>query len=108
MDLLKKTFILMLTVLTLNLYFPKVFYASDGTMYAEANITVHPLEIRSTPDEDIATDEPKKKSKWWLWALLAAAAIGAGAAVASAGGSDSGGGGSSSATSTEGSAEISW
>jgi len=107
MDLLKKLFILMLTVLTLNLYLPKTFYAAEGQMYAEANITVHPLEIRSTPDEDIATDEPKKKSKWWLWALLAVAAIGAGAAVA-AGGTDSSTSGGGGTDTTEGSAEISW
>jgi len=61
---------------------------------------------RSTPDEDIATDKPKKKSKWWLWTLLAVAVIGAGAAAA-AGGSDSSGDGGG-GTSTEGSAEISW
>jgi len=106
MEVIKKVFILMLTVLTLNLYFPKVFYAADGQMYAEANTTMHPLQIRSTPDEDIATDKPKKKSKWWLWTLLAVAVIGAGAAAA-AGGSDSSGDGGG-GTSTEGSAEISW
>ena len=107
MEVLKNVFILMLTVLVLNLYFPKVIYAADGQMYAEANITIHPLQIRSTPDEDIATEEPKKKSKWWLWTLLAVAVVGGGAAAASAGGSDSSGDGGG-GTSTEGSAEISW
>ena len=107
MEVLKKVFILMLTVLTLNLYLPKTFYAAEGQMYAEANITVHPLEIRSTPDEDIVSDKPKEKSKWWLWTLLAVAVIGAGAA-ATAGGSDSGSSGGGGGTSTEGSAEISW
>jgi hypothetical protein len=107
MEVIKKVFILMLTVLMLNLYFPKVFYAADGQMYAENNITMHPLQIRSTPDEDIATEEPKKKSKWWLWTLLSVVVVGGGAAVASAGGSDSSGD-SGGGTSTEGSAEISW
>jgi len=107
MEVIKKVFILMLTVLTLNLYFPKVFYAADSQMYAEANITMHPLQIRSTPDEDIATEEPKKKSKWWLWTLLAVVVVGGGAAAASSGGSDSSGD-SGGGESTEGSAEISW
>ena len=107
MEVLKKVFILMLTVLTLNLYFPNVFYAADGQMYAETNITMHPLQIRSTPDENLVSEEPKKKSKWWLWTLLAVAVVGGGAAAASAGGSDSSGD-SGGSTSTEGSAEISW
>jgi hypothetical protein len=105
MQVLKKSIIIILALLTLNLYMPKIFYAQEVKYYSEANskagIREHPLEIRTSSEEEVSE---KKKSRWWLWALLGAVVIGGGAAAAGG----SGGGDSSSTSNTGGSATVSW
>lgn len=84
MKLLKRVFIALLIVLSLNLY------RSDA-IFAGQSITEHPLEIRSTPEEEISTGKVEKPSTW-IW-LLAVGLIGGVVAVSSGddeGGSDTG------------------
>lgn len=60
MKLLKRILISLLILLTVNLYLPKI-------TFAEQDLIKKPLEIRSTPEEDIPTEKVKKTSGWtWL------------------------------------------
>lgn len=81
MDVLKRGLVWVLMLLMLNVYFPGSVFAQEKPMPAEEKITMHPLEVRSTPKEEMEVEEVKKKSKWWLWGLLGAALIGGAAAV---------------------------
>ena len=109
MGFLKKIFIIVLVLLTLNLYFPRIHFAQELQLYSNWIATGSPEirsapepEIRSTPEKDI----PKKKSRW-LWWLIGLALVGGGAAAISGGGdegsSDSGGG-----SGDTGSGTITW
>ena len=82
MKSIKKIFIVLLILLTFNLYLPNVTLAEQGP-------TKHPLEIRSTPPEDIPKIKVKKPSGW-KW-LIVVGLIG-GAAYALGGDDDDGGG----------------
>ena len=68
MKLLKRILISLLILLTVNLYLPKI-------TLAEQDLIKKPLEIRSTPEEDIPTEKVKKTSGW-TWVILAALAGG--------------------------------
>ena len=80
MKLLKRIFVALLIILTFNLYLPKITFAGQVP-------TKHPLEIRSTPEEDIPTIKEKKTSGW-TWVILLALI---GGAAAAASGGDNGG-----------------
>ncbi len=109
MGFLKKIFIIVLILLTLNLYLPRIHFAQELQLYSnlvaarspEIQSALEP-EIRSTPEKDI----PKKKSRWFWW-LIGLALVGGGAAAISGGGdegsSDSGGG-----SGDTGSGTITW
>ncbi len=94
MEFLKKLFIVVLGFLTLNLYLPGAAFADSGRYHVSAGITVHPLEIRSTPELDL----PKKtaednrswisRHKWWVVGGLAVVAAAAGGGGGGGGGSD--------------------
>jgi len=79
MKLLKKIFAALLILLTLNLYLPDI-------TFAEASITKHKPEIKSTPEQEIPTIKEKKTSGW-TWLILVAL-IGGAAAAAGGGGDD--------------------
>ena len=83
MKSMKKIFIVLLILLTFNLYLPNVIFAEQGP-------TKHPLEIRSTPAKDIPKIKVKKTSGWkWLIVL---GLVGGMVAVAAGGdGGDNGG-----------------
>ncbi len=109
MGFLKKIFIIVLVLLTLNLYLPRIHFAQELQLYSKSVTDRSPEirsasepEIRSTPEKDI----PKKKSRW-LWWLIGLALVGGGAAAISGGGdegsSDSGGG-----SGDTGSGTITW
>ncbi len=83
MKSMKKIFIVLLILLTFNLYLPNVIFAEQGP-------TKHPLEIRSTPAKDIPKIKVKKTSGW-TWVIVAALI---GGMVVAASGGDSGGGSS--------------
>ena len=82
MKSMKKIFIVLLILLTFNLYLPNAAFAEQGP-------TKHPLEIRSTPAKDIPTI--KEKTSGWTW-LIVAALIGGMVVAASGGDGDSGDG----------------
>jgi hypothetical protein len=88
MNLLRQGVVWALIMLVLILYLPVSVFAQEKTVSAREKITAHPLEVRSTPKEEMEVEKVEKKSKWWLWGLLGA--VLAGGAVA-AGGSSSGG-----------------
>jgi len=79
MKLLKRILISLLILLTVNLYLPKITFAGQ-------DLIKKPLEIRSTPEEDIPTEKVKKTSGW-TWVILAALA---GGLVYAFGGGDDG------------------
>jgi len=91
MGLIKKSFVIALAVLTINFYLPNIFILVDANLYANEIKTKHPLEIRKTPEVEMAEKEEKVKSNWWLLGLLGAAVVGGVAAMAG-GGEDSGDG----------------
>jgi len=87
MKSMKKIFIVLLILLTFNLYLPNVAFAEQGP-------TKHPLEIRSTPAKDIPKIKVKKTSGW-TWVIVVGLLGGLLAAASSGGGGDSGGDSSS-------------
>jgi len=72
MGFLKKIFIIVLILLTLNLYLPRIHFAQEFQLYSKSE-TVRSPEIRSAPEPEIRStpekDIPKKKSRWLLWIL---------------------------------------
>ena len=87
MEFLKRVFIGVLVVLTLNLYFPRSTFAQQSHLHAKADVTEHSPESRTTPQKDI----PGKKSRKWLWWVLGALVVAGGAAAAGGGGGGGGG-----------------
>ena len=87
MQFLKRLFIGILVLLTLNFYLPRVTFAQQARLYAKADVTEHSPESRTTPQKDI----PGKKSRKWLWWVLGALVVAG--SVAAAGGGGGGGGG---------------
>jgi len=89
MKLLKRIFVSLLILLTFNLYLP-------NPAFADQTLTKHPLETRSTPEEEIPTTKAKKTSGW-TW-LIVLGLVGGMVAVAAGGGGDGGGNGGDSET----------
>ena len=73
MKLVKRIFVSLLILLTFNLYLPKITFAGQVP-------TKHPLEIRTTPEEDIPVEVVREKRSKWPWIVLGVLATG-GAAV---------------------------
>jgi len=94
MEYIKKTFIIVLVILTLNLYLPKMALAQQ--QFASADVPKHEPQSWGTPEEDIPTI--KKKTSSWTWVILVALI---GGLVAAAGGGDSGGDGGTSTATTD-------
>ena len=88
-SIMKRIFIVLLILLTFNLYLPNVIFAEQGP-------TKHPLEIRSTPAKDIPKIKVKKTSGW-TWVIVLGL-VGGMVAVAAGGGGDGGGNGGDSET----------
>ena len=84
MKLLKRILISLLILSTVNLYLPKI-------NFAEQDLIKNPLEIRSTPEEDIPTEKVKKTSGW-TWLMVVGMIGGMLAAVSGRGGGGSMGG----------------
>ena len=82
MKSLKRIFTALLILLTFNLYLPKI-------TFAEQSLTKHPLETRSTPEEEIPTI--KEKTSGWKW-LIVLGLVGGMVAVAAGGGGGGNGG----------------
>jgi len=83
MKLMKRIFTALLILLTFNLYLP-------NPAFADQTLTKHPLETRSTPEEDMTTIK-KKKTSGWTW-LIVLGLVGGMVAVAAGGdGGDNGG-----------------
>ena len=80
MKLVKRIFTALLILLIFNLYLPNISLAGQA-------LTKHPLETRSTPEEEIPTTKAKKTSSW-TW-LIVLGLVGGIAAVAAGGGGDS-------------------
>lgn len=103
MEYLKKIFIFVLILLTLNLYLPLTAFSEPAHLYAKAKVKNHELEIRSTKQEDVpgmkVLDERTWLARNWLWLLLGVAVGGAAAA---------GGGGGGGGTSDTGVVHVSW
>jgi hypothetical protein len=88
MRLLNKIFILVLILLTLNLYFPRIHFAQELQLYSKSETVRSPEirsapkpEIRSTPEEEIPVKKVVKKKSRWIWWVLGLVIVGGGAAV---------------------------
>lgn len=93
MEFVKKGFIILLVILTLNLYLPKMAFSQQQVVSADE--PKHQPQSWGTPEEDIPTIKEKEKRSGWTWVILLALIGGAAAAVAGGGGNDgdnSGGG----------------
>ena len=95
MKYIKKLFVIVLVILTLNLYLPKMALAQQ--QFASADVPKHEPQSWGTPEEDIPTIK-KKKTSGWTWVILVALI---GGLVAAAGGGDSGGDGGTSTATTD-------
>ena len=93
MKLLKRIFIVLLTLLIMNLYLPNITIAQQARFYAEAQITKHPPQILAPQEEKIPVKKVTKKKSKWLWWILGLAIVGGGAAAISSGGDEGSGGG---------------
>lgn len=94
MPYIKKTFISLLILITLNLCIPCTSFSGEITLSARDNITTHRPESVSTPEKDIqgeTTVTPEKGSKKWLWAVAIIAVIAGGVALAGSSGGNSAG-----------------
>ena len=93
MKLVKRIFISLLMLFTLNLYLPNMTFAEQTHLLAKADITKHPPEILTTPEEDIPVKVIKKRR--WPWVVLGLLVLGGAAAafVGGGDGDDDGGGG---------------
>ncbi len=97
MRFLEKILILLLIFSLLNLHLPRLSFSQVG--FIQPEITKHPPEMRSSPEENIPVEEVTQKRTSWLWWVLGlAVVVGAIAIAAAAGGG--GGGSSSNSTST--------
>ncbi len=110
--LIKKILVMLLIGSLLNLYLPRVTFSQVGDI--EEEITKHPPEMRSTPEEDFPVETGEKKSSipTWVWVGLGVLVAGAAVAVAAGGGGGGGGGSSSSSTTSaggnKGSVAVGW
>jgi len=109
MGFLKKIFIIVLVLLTLNLYLPKIHFAQELKLYSESVIAKSPEirsalapEIRSTPEEEIPVRKVTKKKSRWIWWVLGLAVVGGGVAAVAGGGDEDNG------SSSTGSGTITW
>lgn len=96
MEFIKRVFIVLLVMLTLNLYLPKMVFSQQQVISADE--PKHQPQSWGTPEEDIPTIKEKKKRSGWTWVILLALIGGAAAAAAvtiSGGGDDDDGGGGS-------------
>ncbi len=91
MEYIKKISIIVLAILTLNLYLPKIALAQQ--VFASADVPNHEPQSWGTPEEDIPTKKVKKVSRWTY--LIIVGLLGGIAAAASGGGGGDSGGGSS-------------
>jgi len=95
MEYIKKIFVIVLVILTLNLYLPKMALAQQ--LFASAEVPKHEPQSWGTPEEDIPTIK-KKKTSGWTWVILVGLLGGVLAAASGGGGGDSGGGSTSTTT----------
>ncbi len=87
MEFLKKFFIVVLILLTVNLYLPRITFAQQVKTQVVASaisddITKIPPEIISTPEKD----EPGRGN--WVWILTGVVVAGIAVAIAAGGGGD--------------------
>jgi hypothetical protein len=90
MEYIKKIFVIVLVILTLNLYLPKMALAQQ--VFASADVPKHEPQSWGTQEEDIPTIKEKKTSGW-TWLILLVLIGGAAAAAGGGGGGNGGGGG---------------
>ena len=101
MKIIEKIFVAFLILSLLNLYLPRLTFSQVGDIQEE--ITKHPPEMRSTPEENIPVEVVKKGLANWVWVALGLLVIGGAltlVATQSGGGGGGGGGGSSASTAT--------
>ncbi len=70
MKLVKRIFIVLIILLTLNLYLPNITFAQQTHFYAKAQITQHPPQILASPEEKIPVKKVTKKKSKWLWKMI--------------------------------------
>jgi len=83
MQQVKKIVIVMLILLSLNLYIPRMSFAIDTSILAKADITEHSPESVSTPEIEIPHDDKtpsEKGDKGWMLVIIAVI-VGVGGAV---------------------------
>jgi len=108
MNIIKKSFILFLSLSVLFLQFPNAAFAKFYTIAkVSSKITKKVPQVLSTPEEDIPVVEkagpPKKggsKMLWYILGLAVVAGIAAAAGGGGGGGDDDGGGGDGTGTIT--------
>jgi hypothetical protein len=111
MRFLKKILTLLLIFSLLNLYLPRLSLAQVG--FIQPEVTKHPPEMRSSPEENIPVEEVTQKRTSWLWWVLGLLVVGGVIAIAAAGAGGGGGGSGSNSTSSSsggnsGSVGIGW
>ncbi len=113
MKFLKKFLIFLLIISLWNICLPRLSFSQVGTI--EPEITKHPPEMRSSPEQNIPAREMTEKRKTWIWWVIGALVVGGaiGLAAAASGGGGGGGGTSSSGGTTSsggntGSVTVGW
>ncbi len=87
MEYIKKIFVIVLVILTLNLYLPKM--ACTQQLSASADVPKHEPQSWGTPEEDIPIKKVKKISRW-TWVIVLGLIGGIAAAAAGGGGGGDG------------------
>jgi hypothetical protein len=98
--ILKKILILVLIFSLSNLSLPRISSSQVG--FIQPEITKHPPEMRSSPEENIPVEEVTQKRAGWVWWLVGLLVVGGVIAVAAAGAGGGGGGSGSNNTSSSG------
>ncbi len=91
----------MLVFSLLNLYLPRLSFSQVG--FIQPEITKHPPEVRSSPEENIPVEEVTQKRAGWVWWVLGLLVV-TGVIALAAAGAGGGGGGSSGNSTTSSSA----
>ncbi len=101
MKILRKILILLLIFSLWNFCLPRLSFSQVGII--EPEISKHPPEMRSSPEEYFPVGEKTEKRNTWIWWLVGALVVGGAIGLAAAASGGGGGGTSSGVTSSNGS-----
>ena len=106
MEFLKKFLIFLLILSLWNFCFPRLSFSQVGKI--ETEVTKHPPEMRSSPEENIPVQEKTEKRRGWIWVIVGILVVGAAIGIAAAAAGGHGGGGNNNSGGNSGNVTVGW